>query len=208
MPRTTLRDGRTLHWSEGGDPVGTPVMFFNGCPDSRPPGEAPRMAPAYPRDDLDDAGREFFSSLATGSVVENVERVRPDFLAWRAKVDPDDPDDARVAARWFDGLPPTDRELVDGPAPDVAAAAREAIGLPDGYLADAALVFGGWPFRIEDIGCPVTLWYGDRDANAPPRNGEWLAERLTDVTLHMLPGQGHLESLMRSWERILPTATR
>jgi len=30
-----LGDGRTLAWSEGGDPAGTPVLFFHGCPDTR-----------------------------------------------------------------------------------------------------------------------------------------------------------------------------
>ncbi|HEX3222161.1 MAG TPA: hypothetical protein VHR35_06275, partial [Nocardioides sp.] len=93
--------------------------------------------------------------------------------------------------------------LVEGPEADVAAAAREAIGAPEGYLADAALVFARWPFAVEDVACPVTLWYGERDANAPPRNGAWLAEHLGDSTLNVLPGLGHLESLLRSWDRVL-----
>lgn len=172
------------------------------------PGEAPRMEPPYPREDLDKAGRRFFDSLASGSAEDNVERIRPEFLAWRAGLAPDDPDDAALAARWLDSLPREDRVLVDGPAADVAAAAREAIGVPDGYLADAALVFAPWPFRVEDVSCPVTLWYGEHDANAPPRNGTWLADHLPDATLHVLPGLGHLESLVRSWQRILPTAVR
>ena len=35
MPLASLRDGRTLAWSEGGDPRGRPVLFFHGCPDTR-----------------------------------------------------------------------------------------------------------------------------------------------------------------------------
>src|SRR4051812_9371558 len=35
MPLASLRDGRTLAWSEGGDPHGRPVLFFHGCPDTR-----------------------------------------------------------------------------------------------------------------------------------------------------------------------------
>lgn len=167
------------------------------------PGEAPRMDPAYPRDDLDEDGRRFFDELARGTVEENLDRVRPDFLAWRARVAPDDPDDTALATRWLAGLPDEDRVLVDGPAAGVAAAAREAVGVPEGYLADAALVFAPWPFAVEDVGCPVTLWYGERDANAPPRNGAWLAEHLGDATLTVLPGLGHLESLLRSWDRVL-----
>jgi pimeloyl-ACP methyl ester carboxylesterase len=291
VPLAALRDGRTLAWSEAGDPQGRPVLFFHGCPDTRraawsgdaaaraagirlvaanrpgygastpaapsyprivedtaeladslgidrfgvlgmsvggtfalacaallpervgaaavvaTPGEAPRMDPAYPRDDLDEDGRRLFRSLATGTPEENVARMRPDYLGWRAGVDPEDTDDDALAARWLAALPPEDRVLVDGPAAEVASAAREAILVPDGYLADAAIVFGRWPFRVEDIACPVTLWYGERDPNAPPRNGAWLADRLPDATLNVLPSLGHLETLLRSWDRILPTAT-
>ena len=170
------------------------------------PGEAPRMHPAYPRDDLDGSGRAFFDSLASGSLEENLQRVRPDFLAWRADIAPDDPDDVALASRWLASLPPEDRTILDGPPVEVAAAAREAIGVPDGYLSDAALVFGRWPFSLEDVRCPVALWYGERDSQAPPRNGEWLAERLRDATVQVKPGLGHLESLVRSWDVVLGSA--
>src|SRR5689334_21870759 len=55
------------------------------------PGEAPRIDPPYPRDDLDVPGRRFFDELARGTVEENVARVRPDFTDWRGQVAPDDP---------------------------------------------------------------------------------------------------------------------
>ena len=151
------------------------------------PGESPRMEPAYPRDDLDADGRRFFADLAAGTTEQNLARVRPDFLAWRASIDPEDTDDAALADRWLAALGPDDRAHVDdADAANVAAAAREAIGSPDGYLADAAVVFAPWPFRVEDVGCPVTLWYGERDPNAPPRNGRWLAEHLPRATLTVL----------------------
>jgi pimeloyl-ACP methyl ester carboxylesterase len=167
------------------------------------PGEAWRMDPPYPRDDLDAAGRAFFAELAAGTAERNLARVRPDFTSWRASVDPDDVDDSAVAERWLTSLPPEDRELVDGGPAEVAAAAREAIGSPDGYLADAALVFAPWPFRVEEIRCPVTLWYGERDATAPARNGRWLAEHLPRATVTVLPRMGHLGSLVRAWGPIL-----
>jgi pimeloyl-ACP methyl ester carboxylesterase len=80
------------------------------------------------------------------------------------------------------------------------------LGLPDGYLSDAALVFRAWEFDVADVRCPMALWYGDRDPNAPPRNGRWLAGRLPAATLHVLPGLGHLESLLRSWPAVLRSA--
>lgn len=169
------------------------------------PGESPRMAPPYPRDGLDATGQGFYDDLAAGTPQQNVARVSPEFLAWRSSIDPEDADDAGLAERWLASLPPSDRVLLDGPVTEVAAAAREALLVPDGYLADAALVFAPWSFRVEDVACPVTLWYGERDANAPPRNGAWLAEHLPHATLTVLPGLGHLESLMSTWDRILGT---
>jgi pimeloyl-ACP methyl ester carboxylesterase len=291
VPLAALRDGRTLAWSEGGDPGGTPVLFFHGCPDTRraawsgyaaaraagvrlvaanrpgygastpappsyrrvvddtaeladslgidcfsvlgmsvggtfalassallpervvaaavvaTPGESQRMDPAYPRDDLDEAGRSWFTTLAQATAEQRLELVRSGFLEYRATVDPQDRDDAGLAARWLAALPPDDRALVDGPVAEVAAAAREAILVPDGYVCDASLAFGPWPFRVEDIGCPVTLWYGEHDANAPARNGVWLADHLTRATFEVVTGQGHLGSLMRSWDRILAGLT-
>lgn len=171
------------------------------------PGEASRMDPPWTRDDLDAAGRTWYAARAAGGVQENVEAVRPDFLAYRSRVGPEDPDDVALADRWVTALPPEDQLLLADRSPaDLAADAREALLVPDGYLADAALVFRPWPFEVETIACPTTLWYGERDANAPPRNGRWLADRIPRATLHVLPGLGHLESLLRSWPGILRSA--
>ncbi len=288
MPETALPDGRTLQWSEGGDPGGVPVMFHHGCPDTRraaasgyavaedagvrliaanrpgygrstpappsyrrvaddvvrladhlgvdrfgvlgmsvggtfalttaalhpdrvsagavvgTPGEAPRMDPPVTRDDLDHVGREWYAALAAGSVADNVDTVRPGFLDYRSQVAPGDPDDAALAQRWLAPLPPADRRLLAArPVADLAADAREALGVPDGYLTDAALVFHAWEFDVADVRCPMTLWYGERDAQAPPRNGRWLAARLPQATLRVLPRLGHLESLLLSWPSLL-----
>jgi pimeloyl-ACP methyl ester carboxylesterase len=291
MPETALPDGRTLQWSEGGDPHGVPVFFHHGCPDTRraaahgyaaaaaagvrlvaanrpgygastpappsyrrvaddvvaladrlgverfgvlgmsvggtfalataahhpdrvtagalvaTPGEAPAMDPPFTRDDLDPPARAWYAALAAGTLEDNLETVRPGFLDYRSGVAPDDPDDAALAERWLAPLPEADRRLLAGrSAGDLAADAREALGLPDGYLSDAALVFRAWEFDVADVRCPMTLWYGDRDPNAPPRNGRWLAGRLPAATLHVLPGLGHLESLLRSWPAVLRSA--
>jgi pimeloyl-ACP methyl ester carboxylesterase len=161
------------------------------------------MEPPYPRDDLDEATRALFGSLATGTPEENVARMRPEFSSWRSQVDPEDRDDHALATRWVETLPAEDRAVVTGPDEEVAAAAREAILVADGYLADSALVFSPWAFDLGAVRCPVSLWYGDRDRNAPPRNGVWLAGQLSHASLRVLPGLEHLETLVRSWEPIL-----
>jgi pimeloyl-ACP methyl ester carboxylesterase len=173
------------------------------------PGESPRLDPPWPRDDLDTDGQRFFARLAAGSVADNVALVAPDFSAYRARVDPDDPDDEALAQRWLSFLPDDDRALLEqDPATDHAAAAREAVGDPRGYLVDAALVFRPWEFAVEGVACPVSLWYGEHDANAPVRNGRWLCRTLPDATLHEVPGVGHLGTLLTGWPDILGDLAR
>ena len=168
------------------------------------PGEAPRMDPPWPRDDLDAEGRHLFVRLAGGSVADNIALMAPGFADYRARVDPDDPDQDALARRWLGSLPDDDRALLARDHTiDHAEAAREAVGNPSGYLADAALVFRPWEFRVEDIVCPVSLWYGEHDANAPLRNGRWLQETLPGARLHERPGVGHLGTLLTSWPAIL-----
>jgi pimeloyl-ACP methyl ester carboxylesterase len=162
------------------------------------------MDPPWPRDHLDPAARRFFEDLATGSIDDNGARMRPDFLAYRATIDPADQDDEALAERWLAALPGDDRALVARiPVSERAASAREALGNPDGYLADAALVFRPWEFEVSSVRCPVSLWYGELDANAPPRNGRWLASVLPDATLTVIPETGHLGSLLQNWPTIL-----
>jgi pimeloyl-ACP methyl ester carboxylesterase len=43
-----------------------------------------------------------------GTVEESMERVAPEFLAWRARIDPDDEDDEALAARFLAELPEAD----------------------------------------------------------------------------------------------------
>ena len=52
----------------------------------------------------------------------------------------------------------------------------------------------------------VDLWYGGRDATAPPAFGRWWADRLPAATLHILADEGHLLALTR-WREILTALT-
>ncbi len=79
---------------------------------------------------------------------------------------------------------------------------REALAQHDGFLRDAAVTFRPWAFRLEDVACPTTLWYGERDTNAPPANGAELAARLPHATLR-LRDTTHLATLLAGWEEIL-----
>ena len=80
-----------------------------------------------------------------GTVEESMERMAPEFLAWRARIDPDDEDDEALAARFLAELPEADAALLapygSGPrrGPGLGGAGR-ARGLPARRRpADAAL---------------------------------------------------------------------
>jgi pimeloyl-ACP methyl ester carboxylesterase len=167
------------------------------------PGMAPAMDPPWHRDDLDDAGRRFVTGLARLTVEEAVQRMRPDFEAYVAGVAPQDPDDTALVERWLAGLPSEDAALLADRSPaELAAAVREALARPDGYVRDAAVTFRTWEFDLRDVRCPVSVWSGEHDANHPPRNSAWLARNLPDATLRVLP-TGHLGTLLEHWDEIL-----
>ena len=141
---------------------------------------------------------------ATCPIDELVEEYRPEFEAWRATVDPADPDDAALAARWLPGLPEDDAALVARhfTDPEVAASVREALANSDGYLRDAALLFSPWGFDLGDIRCPAHLFFGLDDERNPPSNGEWWADRIPQAELTVTPTT-HLATLLASWPTVL-----
>ncbi|GCD88490.1 alpha/beta fold hydrolase [Nocardioides sp. LS1] len=141
-----------------------------------------------------------------GTVADFVERLRPEFAAYVARLAPDDPDDRALAGRFLAQLPEEDRVLLGDDVAAVAAVAasvREALAQHEGYLWDAATLLRPWDFDLADVACPVTLHYGGLDTNHPPRNGAWLAERLADATLTVDEGDGHLGALLAHWDDLL-----
>lgn len=65
---------------------------------------------------------------------------------------------------------------------------------------------GDWDFDVSQVRSPVRLWYGDEDAMAGVGNGTWLEEHLSDATLTVRPGYGHLgpvEHLAEMLEELL-----
>ncbi|MGK2875719.1 MAG: alpha/beta fold hydrolase [Nocardioides sp.] len=78
---------------------------------------------------------------------------------------------------------------------------------PMGVAWDNVAWCGPWGIELEDIRCPVHLWYGELDQMAPPVNGDWLRHHLPDARLVVYPGEGHLVPL-RHWEEIVGTLTR
>ena len=77
------------------------------------PALVPALDPPWPRDELSPDEQEFFAGLAATPVDESVERMRPEFEQYVARVAPDDPDDAALVRRWVGGLHPLDVALLE-----------------------------------------------------------------------------------------------
>ena len=146
---------------------------------------------------------------AMGPAEAMVEQARPEFAAWAATVHAADPDDDALAARFLDSLPTADAHLLRAALSPtgVATSVREALAQHDGYLRDAALLFGDWGVRFEDITAPTHLWYGADDDRNPPETGHWWAARIPGAELTVTPTT-HLATLLANWPDILTTLRR
>ena len=146
---------------------------------------------------------------AAGDAPEPVEalvaELAPEFLQWRAGVDPDDTDDEALAARWLTMLPPEDADLVRalGPA-EVAASVREALAEPDGYLRDAALLHRPWQHAPAEVRCPVRPGSASDDRSGADAAADLVAG-FGEVEVVVRPRTTHLATLVAHWPDILRT---
>jgi pimeloyl-ACP methyl ester carboxylesterase len=140
---------------------------------------------------------------AEGTVEDAVERMRPEFMAWRANLDPDDEDDAALAARFLAELPERDAALLRAFDDEfLGNLAFEALVKPDGYLRDAALLFREWDFDPSAVRSPATIWVGEDDEQATA-GSRWWAERVRQAEVEVRPGTTHLATLLSQWPAIL-----
>jgi pimeloyl-ACP methyl ester carboxylesterase len=138
-----------------------------------------------------------------GTVEDAMERLRPEFMQWRERIDPDDEDDAALAARFLAELPEADAALLraydDG---FLGYLAFEALVKPEGYLRDAALLFREWDFDAAAVSCPTSVWVGELDEKALA-GSRWWADQVPQAEVELLPGTTHLAALLTQWPQIL-----
>lgn len=92
-------------------------------------------------------------------------------------------------------MPAADRAVLA--RPEIAAmylqdCAESLQGHAQGMVADFALAAGDWGFTPEHVPQAVQLWHGLDDINAPPECARYLADRLPNPRLRLLPDEGHL----------------
>lgn len=138
-----------------------------------------------------------------GTVEESMARMAPEFLAWRARIGPDDEDDEALAARFLAELPQADAALLAAYGSGlVGGLAWEALVEPEGYLRDAALLTRPWDFAVADVRCPATVWVGGDDEKAMAA-APWWSDRLPQSVLEVAPDTTHLGTLLTQWPAIL-----
>lgn len=62
---------------------------------------------------------------------------------------------------------------------------------PWGTVQDYCVLGGPWGFSLDTITTEIHLWQGDEDRIIPLCQARWIADRLPDAHLHIVPGQGH-----------------
>jgi pimeloyl-ACP methyl ester carboxylesterase len=138
-----------------------------------------------------------------GTVEEAMEGMRPEFMAWRAEVDPDDEDEAALAVRFLAELPEPDGTLLRAFDDQfLGGLAWEALVKPDGYLRDAALLFREWDYDTSVVRCPTTVWCGELDDKAVA-GSSWWSDRIPQAEVEVLPRTTHLAALLTQWRAVL-----
>lgn len=122
------------------------------------------------------------------------------FMRWGTK------SPEKMIAASGKGMPAADRAIADRPgtaAPFAAFIADALRNGTDGVRDDMRLVASPWGFEPEPSGVPVVIWHGEADTNVPVAAATWLADRLPNATLELVPDGGHISVLDTNAEPIL-----
>ena len=107
-----------------------------------------------------------------------------------------------------DKTPETDALAADEVARIVRADMLTAMARgPSGVIREQRLLSEPWPFALEDVSVPVTVFQGRDDANVAPSTGKALARRLSDASLELVDGD-HLGTLTAAGDDALAAVRR
>lgn len=100
----------------------------------------------------------------------------------------------RVFALLRRALPEKDHEALANSEIYHALCATVRQGLSQGakgVLRDFHQYLKPWGFALNEVEQPTTLWHGSADTVVPLSHSQYLAERLPNATLFVLPAEGH-----------------
>ena len=109
-------------------------------------------------------------------------------------------DPHKAMKQFMKKAPACDRELLDDEAATrsyqqtVAECSR---GGSKGLIDSIGLEMKDWGFRLQDITAHVRIWQGELDTVVLPAAAKYMASRLPNRTLHLIPDAGHLTIIAR-----------
>jgi pimeloyl-ACP methyl ester carboxylesterase len=123
------------------------------------------------------------------------------YILWQIRSDP-----AKAMKQLMKGAPPSDLELLNDERTKryfqetVMECSRGGI---KGSIESIGLELKDWGFRLQDITMHVSIWQGEADNTVFPRAGRYMASKLPNHTLHMIPDAGHLAVIARHADGVL-----
>jgi pimeloyl-ACP methyl ester carboxylesterase len=115
-------------------------------------------------------------------------------------------DPAKAMRQLMRGAPPSDIELLKDDRAKrsfqqtVAECSRGGL---QGPIESLGLELRDWGFSLRDITMHVSIWQGEADNVVFPAAAKYMASRLPNHTLHMIPDAGHLTVVARHAEEVL-----
>ncbi|MFL5816300.1 MAG: alpha/beta fold hydrolase, partial [Conexibacter sp.] len=95
----------------------------------------------------------------------------------------------RAARRAAKDVPPADAAVLEDPALWAihVRCTAEILGRPDALAHELSLLARPWGIGLGGVACPVALWSGERDVVHPTAHSRWLAARLGDAPVEVVP---------------------
>jgi pimeloyl-ACP methyl ester carboxylesterase len=116
----------------------------------------------------------------------------------------------RLARRVAERVPPADRRaLADEELWQIhVRTTAEVLASPASIALELRLLTRPWGFDLGDLRVPVAIWAGERDTTHPPAMAVYLAERIPDSELQLVPDVGTFGMIDRYDEILRSVAPR
>ena len=110
----------------------------------------------------------------------------------------------RFMSRMASRLPTADQAVVDEAyAEQFVANLQEALRQSlDGLVDDQIAIASPWGFDLAEIAIPVSVWHGTLDETVPVDHAYWLADHISNATVHIEDGEGHLSISVHAIDRV------
>lgn len=103
-------------------------------------------------------------------------------------------------------LPEVDRRVITNTGHDVTFIDSVKEAFKQGVFGvsyEIQVTLKPWGFRLEDIHCPIHVWQGGLDKQAPEAHARLYASRIPNANLTILKEEGHVSLLINQGEAIL-----